>query len=65
MPRSPYTWWTGLKMQSGGANRANLAAMWTDVVDLNEFYRRPLGLVAQRMIERRVRQIWPNLRGSL
>ncbi len=37
--------------------------MWTDVIDLNAFYRRPLGLVAQRMIQRRIRQIWPDLRG--
>jgi SAM-dependent methyltransferase len=37
--------------------------MWSDVVDLNAFYRRPLGLVAQRMIARRIRQVWPNLRG--
>jgi len=37
--------------------------MWTDVVELNEFYRQPLGLVAQRMIQRRIRQIWPDLRG--
>ena len=38
-------------------------AMWTDVVDLNEFYRRPLGRVAQRMIARRIRRIWPDLHG--
>jgi SAM-dependent methyltransferase len=37
--------------------------MWTDVVDLNEFYRRPLGQVARRMIQRQIRQIWPDLRG--
>ncbi len=37
--------------------------MWTDVVDLNEFYRRPLGQVARRMIQRRIREIWPDLRG--
>lgn len=37
--------------------------MWSDVVDLNEFYRRPLGHVARRMIQRRIRTIWPDLRG--
>jgi SAM-dependent methyltransferase len=37
--------------------------MWSDVVDLNEFYRRPLGHVARRMIQRRIREIWPDLRG--
>jgi len=37
--------------------------MWPDVVDLNEFYRRPLGGVARRMIQRRIREIWPDLRG--
>ena len=37
--------------------------MWPDVVDLNEFYRRPLGGVARRMIQRRIRDIWPDLRG--
>lgn len=37
--------------------------MWTDVVDLNEFYRRPLGDAARRMIQRRIREFWPDLRG--
>lgn len=37
--------------------------MWPDVVDLNEFYRRPLGGVARLMIQRRIREIWPDLRG--
>jgi len=38
--------------------------MWTDVVDLNEFYHSSLGLVAQRMIRRQIRRLWPDLRGS-
>ncbi len=37
--------------------------MWSDVVDLNEFYRRPLGQAARRMIQRRIQEIWPDLRG--
>lgn len=37
--------------------------MWPDVVELNEFYRHPLGNVARRMIQRRIRQIWPDVRG--
>lgn len=38
--------------------------MWSDVVDLNEFYASPLGQVARRMIRRKLRQIWPNVRGQ-
>lgn len=37
--------------------------MWNDVVDLREFYRTPLGLIARRMIRRRLREMWPDLRG--
>ena len=37
--------------------------MWSDVVDLNEFYASRMGLVARRMIRRRLRQIWPDVRG--
>ncbi len=37
--------------------------MWADVVDLNEFYQSRLGQVARRMIRRRIRAIWPDLRG--
>lgn len=37
--------------------------MWNDVIDLDEFYRSPLGQVARRMIRRRIRALWPNLRG--
>lgn len=38
--------------------------MWTDVTDLRDFYRSSLGHVAQRMIRRRVRDLWPNVRGQ-
>ena len=37
--------------------------MWNDVIDLDGFYRTPLGHVAQRMIARRIRGFWPDLRG--
>lgn len=39
--------------------------MYTDIVDLREFYESSLGQAAQRMIRRRVRQIWPNVRGQI
>src|SRR3546814_766455 len=39
------------------------AAMWTDVIDLDEFYRSNLGQVARRLIRRRIRAIWPDVRG--
>jgi len=37
--------------------------MWSDVIDLNEFYRSRLGQVARRLITRRIRELWPNVRG--
>lgn len=37
--------------------------MRTDVVDLRDFYRSPLGRVAERQIARRARAIWPDVRG--
>lgn len=37
--------------------------MWNDVIDLDEFYRSPLGQVARRMIRRRIRSVWPDVRG--
>ena len=37
--------------------------MWSDVIDLSEFYRSRLGQVARRLITRRIRQLWPNVRG--
>ncbi len=37
--------------------------MYTDVVDLREFYGSSLGHVAQRMIRRRIRSLWPDLTG--
>ena len=32
-----------------------------DVIDLREFYATPLGVMARRLLRRRIRQMWPNL----
>lgn len=37
--------------------------MFADVIDLDEFYRSPLGQVARRTIRRQIRAVWPNVRG--
>lgn len=37
--------------------------MWTDAIDLRDFYATPLGAVARRMIGRRIRALWPDVRG--
>lgn len=39
-------------------------AMWTDVVDLRDFYDTSLGQMAKRMIRRRLRQLWPDVAGQ-
>ena len=36
--------------------------MWTDAVDLRDFYRTSLGRMARSMIRRRIRAMWPDLR---
>lgn len=38
-------------------------AMWTDVVDLRDFYDTSLGQMARRMIRRQVRGLWPDVTG--
>jgi hypothetical protein len=38
--------------------------MWTDVVDLRDFYETPLGQVARQLIRLRVRALWPDLAGQ-
>ena len=38
--------------------------MWSDIVDLDEFYRSRLGQVASRLLRRRIRTIWPSVRGE-
>ena len=37
--------------------------MWTDIVDVRDFYDSPVGLVARRMIRRHVREFWPDVSG--
>src|SRR5207245_6153525 len=37
--------------------------MASDVVDLRDFYRTPLGQVARRMIRRAIQRVWPDLHG--
>ncbi len=39
--------------------------MHTDIVDLREFYETSLGQAARRMIRRRIRLIWPDVRGQI
>ncbi len=41
-----------------------MPAVWQDIIDLNTFYARPLGQVARRVIRRRIRALWPDLRGQ-
>ncbi len=38
-------------------------AMWTDVVDLRDFYDTSLGQMARRMIRRQLRLLWPDVAG--
>jgi len=37
--------------------------MWPDVIDLRDFYATPLGHVARRMIRRKIRELWPDVKG--
>ena len=39
-------------------------AMWTDVVDLRDFYDTSLGQMARRMIRRQLRLLWPDVSGQ-
>lgn len=39
--------------------------MWTDVIDLNAFYRSPLGVHARSMVKSRIRSLWPSVRGEV
>jgi SAM-dependent methyltransferase len=38
--------------------------MWTDVLDLNDFYRSTLGQMTSRLLRDRLREVWPNVRGE-
>ena len=37
--------------------------MWQDITDINSFYASRLGQVARRIIRRRLRSLWPDVRG--
>lgn len=37
--------------------------MWPDIIALRDFYTTPLGYVVRRMIRRKVRELWPNVKG--
>lgn len=37
--------------------------MWLDVIDLRAFYASALGRLARRLVMRRLRDLWPDLRG--
>src|SRR5260221_14530606 len=38
--------------------------MWLDVIDLRNFYSTRLGHIARRMMRRKVRKIWPSVKGQ-
>ncbi|HEU0071819.1 MAG TPA: methyltransferase domain-containing protein [Alphaproteobacteria bacterium] len=38
--------------------------MWTDVIDLRDFYATSLGQAVSRMLRRRLREIWPDVQGQ-
>ena len=39
--------------------------MWTDVIDLNAFYRSRMGGRARHLIGRQIRTLWPSVRGEV
>ena len=39
--------------------------MWTDVIDLNAFYRSRMGAQSRSLIQKRVRELWPETRGDV
>ena len=41
-----------------------LLDMWSDVLDLNDFYRSSTGQMAVRLLRSRLREVWPNVRGE-
>lgn len=51
-------------MLSSPAVRYMLATMWRDVIDIRDFYGTSLGRQCQRMINARLRRIWPDIKGQ-
>ncbi|MFE0754945.1 class I SAM-dependent methyltransferase [Inquilinus sp. NPDC058860] len=39
--------------------------MYSDVIDLREFYETSLGLVVRRMVRRQIRMLWPDTQGQI
>ena len=37
--------------------------MWADIIEIRNFYNSTLGLITQRLINRRIRNLWPDLTG--
>ena len=38
--------------------------MFTDIIDLRDFYQTPLGLMARRVLRSQVESLWPHVRGE-
>ena len=38
--------------------------MWTDIIDLNSFYRSALGQYAQHFIQEKIQALWPDMKGQ-
>ena len=38
--------------------------MWSDVLDLEEFYGSTLGQMTARLLRARLREVWPSVRGE-
>ena len=38
--------------------------MWVDVIDLRDFYAKPLGRLVQRVVRLQLRTVWPDLTGQ-
>ena len=38
--------------------------MWSDIIDLRDFYDAPLGKAVVRLITRRLRLMWPKVVGE-
>ena len=48
----------------GAVSAKLLHEMWTDVLDLNDFYGSSTGQMTVRLLRSRLREVWPNVRGE-
>jgi SAM-dependent methyltransferase len=53
----------GSEVAQNSAPSETPVAMWTDVVDLRDFYASPLGQTARRLIARNIAEMWPDTKG--